>query len=181
MCIANIHIYLYIQYVNILLHESCIIYLSAYDPIYFLKMSNSPPVRRGLLDFMLAYSASSSSSSSSSLVVVLSALCRTSTATICARCSLPDLSRDHLSPVFPPRPQPKPSEPNVPCRTSTATICGQCSLPGLNRQKECQKICQKECQKICQKDCQKICQKECQTECQIECQTLCQKECQKEC
>ena len=134
---------------------SIYIYISAYDPIYFLKMSNSPPVRWGLLDFMLTSSASSSSSSSSSssLVVVLSALCRTSTATICARCSLPDLRRDHLSPVFPPGPQPKPSEPNVPCRTSTATICGQCSLPGLNRQKVCQKICQKEGQKICQKEC----------------------------
>ena len=47
--------------------------------------------------------------------------CRTSTATICAECSLPDLSRDHLRSAL-----------SVPCRTSTVTLCGQCSLPDLN-------------------------------------------------
>ena len=41
---------------------------------------------------------------------------RTSSATICAQCSLPDLNRDHSA---------------------------QCSLPDLNREIECQKVCQK--------------------------------------
>ena len=50
----------------------------------------------------------------------LSVPCRTSTATICAQCSLPDLSRDHLRSVFPAGPQPRPSALSVPCRTSTA-------------------------------------------------------------
>ena len=45
--------------------------------------------------------------------------CRTSTTTIHAQCSLPDL-------------QPRPSTPSVPCRTSTASIPAQCSLPDLN-------------------------------------------------
>ena len=59
--------------------------------------------------------------------------CRTSSATICAQCSLPHLSRDHLRSVFPAGPQPLTSVLSVPCRTSTATICAQCSLPDLNR------------------------------------------------
>ena len=48
--------------------------------------------------------------------------CRTSTATIHAQCSLPDLNRDHPRPVFPAGPQPRASTPSVPCRTSTASI-----------------------------------------------------------
>ena len=59
--------------------------------------------------------------------------CRTSTATIHAQCSLPDLNHDHPRPVFPAGPQPRPSTPSVPCRTSTASIHAQCSLPDLNR------------------------------------------------
>ena len=72
--------------------------------------------------------------------------CRTSTKTIRAQCSLPDLNHDHPRPVFPadlnqdhPRPvfpagpQPRASTPSVPDRTSTATIPAQCSLPDLNR------------------------------------------------
>ena len=70
----------------------------------------SPPVRWGLLDFMSACSSSSSSSS-----------------------SLPDLNREQPRPVFPARPQPRPSEPSVRCRTSTAIIWAQSSLPDLNR------------------------------------------------
>ena len=62
----------------------------------------------------------------------LSVPCRTSTAIVCAECSLPDLNRDHLCSVFPARSQPRDSARSVPRRTSTATICAQCSLPGLN-------------------------------------------------
>ena len=61
-----------------------------------------------------------------------SVLCRTSTTTIHAQCSLPDLNHDHPRPVFPAGPQPRPSPPSVPCRTSTTTIPAQCSLPDLN-------------------------------------------------
>ena len=53
-----------------------------------------------------------------------SVLCRTSTTTIHAQCSLPDLKHDHL--------------PNVPCRTSTTTIHAQCSLPDLICEYPCQ-------------------------------------------
>ena len=83
--------------------------------------------------------------------------CRTSTTTIHAQCSLPDLNHDQPRPVFPagtstttiPRPvfpagpQPRVSTPSVPCRTSCRKI--KCQI-------ECQKICQVECQKICQID-----------------------------
>ena len=48
--------------------------------------------------------------------------CRTSTTTIPAQCSLPDLNREYPRPVFPAGPQPRPSTPSVPCRTSTASI-----------------------------------------------------------
>ena len=158
----------------------------------------SPPARWGLLDFMsVAWSSSSSSSpllllslSSSSRcpprppaqlrLAIHSVLCRTSTTTIHAQCSLPDLNHDHPRPVFPAGPQPRPSTPSVPCRTSTTTIhaqCSlpdlnhdhprpvfpcrtstttihaQCSLPDLNREYPRQKICHIECQKICQIEC----------------------------
>ena len=43
-----------------------------------------------------------------------SVLCRTSTTTIHAQCSLPDLNHDHPRPVFPAGPQPRPSTPSVP-------------------------------------------------------------------
>ena len=61
-----------------------------------------------------------------------SVLCRTSTTTIHAQCSLPDLNHDHPRPVFPAGPQPRVSPSSVPCRTSTTTIHAQCSLPDLN-------------------------------------------------
>ena len=48
--------------------------------------------------------------------------CRTSTTTIHAQCSLPDLNREYPRPVFPAGPQSRPSTPSVPCRTSTASI-----------------------------------------------------------
>ena len=60
-----------------------------------------------------------------------SVLCRTSTTTIHAQCSLPDLNHDHPRPVFPAGPQPRPSTPSVPCRTSTASVHAKCSLPDL--------------------------------------------------
>ena len=60
--------------------------------------------------------------------------CRTSTTTIHAQCSLPDLNHDHPRPVFPAGPQPRPSTPSGPCRTSTTAIHAQCSLPDLNRE-----------------------------------------------
>ena len=40
--------------------------------------------------------------------------CRTSTTTIPAQCSLPDLNHDHPRPVFPAGPQPRVSTPSVP-------------------------------------------------------------------
>ena len=79
--------------------------------------------------------------------------CRTSTTTIHAQCSLPDLNHDHTRPVFPAGPQPRPSAPSVPSRTSTASIHANCSLPDLNREYPRQKICHIECQKICQIEC----------------------------
>ena len=65
-------------------------------------------------------------------LAIHSVRCRTSTTTIHAQCSLPDLNHDHPRPVFPAGPQPRPSTPSVPCRTSTTTIHAQCSLPDLN-------------------------------------------------
>ena len=76
--------------------------------------------------------------------------CRTSTTTIHAQCSLPDLNHGHPRPVVPAGPQPRistasasrcPPRPpaqlrlaihSVRCRTSTTTIHTQCSLPDLN-------------------------------------------------
>ena len=72
-----------------------------------------------------------SSSSCSTATLGDSVLCRTSTTTIHAQCSLPDLNHDHPRPVFPAGPQPRPSTPSVPCRTSTASIHAKCSLPDL--------------------------------------------------
>ena len=66
------------------------------------------------------------------LLLLLVVLHRTSTTTIRAQCSLPDLNHDHPRPVLPARPQPRPSTPSVPCRTSTTTIHAQCSLLDLN-------------------------------------------------
>ena len=60
--------------------------------------------------------------------------CRTSTTTIHAQCSLPDLNREYPGPVFPAGPEPRPhpvfpagpqprgSMPSVPCRTSCRKI-----------------------------------------------------------
>ena len=129
----------YIWYRHILYIPCSTYFIYAYIHAY-----NSPPARWGLLDFMsVAWSSSSSSSSSSHCpprppaqlrLAIHSVLCRTSTTTIHAQCSLPDLNHDHPRPVFPAGPQPRPSTPSVPCRTSTASIHAQCSLPDLNRE-----------------------------------------------
>ena len=124
--------------------------------IYFLfhqansKCIYSPPARWGLLDFMsVAWSSSSSSpllllslSSSSRCpprppaqlrLAIHSVLCRTSTTTIHAQCSLPDLNHDHPRPVFPAglnHDHPRPVFPAGP----QPRIHAQCSLPDLNRE-----------------------------------------------
>ena len=83
---------------------------------------------------------------------------RTSTTSIHAQCSLPDLNHDQPCPVFAAGPQPRPSTPSVRCRTSTTTIHAQCSLPDLNHDHQLpvfaagpqllwQKLCQIECQR----------------------------------
>ena len=97
-------------------------YVRLHLPIYF--RSFSPPARWGLLDFMSVASSSSclvlllllSSSSSSSNCDPRSTVfsagpqprpstpsvpCRTSTTTIHAQCSLPDLNREYPRQVFP--------------------------------------------------------------------------------
>ena len=48
--------------------------------------------------------------------------CRTSTTTIPAQCSLPDLNHDHPRPVFPAGPQPRLPDRSGHCRTSTARM-----------------------------------------------------------
>ena len=100
---------------------------------FFFRIFRSPPARWGLLDFMSVAAPSPSPPR------------RTSTTTIHAQCSLPDLNHDHPRPVFAVgpqprpatpsvrcRPQPRPSTPSVRCRTSTTTSHAQCSLPDLN-------------------------------------------------
>ena len=75
------------------------------------------------------------------------------TATRDPQCSLPDLNHDHLRPVFPVGPQPRPSTLSVPCRTSTTTIHAQCpagpqprvSTPSVPCRTSCRKIWDKEC------------------------------------
>ena len=96
----------------------------------------SPPARWGLLDFISVDFPPPSNSASSGpqpRPSTPSVPCRTSTTTIHAKCSLPDLNRENPRQVFPAGPQPRESTPSVPCRTSTATTHAQCSLPDLNR------------------------------------------------
>ena len=119
--------------------------------MYAIRSWFSPPARWGLLDFMSVACSSSPPPLLSSppppaqpRPSTHSGLCRTSTTTIHAQCSLPDLNHDHHRqcslpdlnrgyprPVFPAGPQPRPSTPSVPCRTSTASIHAKCSLPDL--------------------------------------------------
>ena len=91
--------------------------------LYFYVPCCSPPARWGLLDFLSTPSPSPPSPPPPR---------RTSTTTIHAQCSLPDLNHDHPRPVFAAGPQPRPSTPSVRCRTSTTTSHAQCSLPDLN-------------------------------------------------
>ena len=105
---------------------------------YECQLPPPPPSASSSSSFRLLPPPASSSSSSSSAPQprpsTPSVPCRTSTTTIHAQCSLPDLNHDHPRPVFPAGPQPRPSPPSVPCRTSTTTIHAQCSLPDLNRE-----------------------------------------------
>ena len=93
-----------------------------------------------------------------------SGLCRTSTTTIHAQCSLPDLNHDHHRqcslpdlnrgyprPVFPAGPQPRPSTPSVPCRTSTASIHAKCSLPDLMSEDMGQRMCRRKLERMSDK------------------------------
>ena len=85
-----------------------------------------PPVRWGLLDFMLVVPVLLLFLP---LLVLLTLLLR-----LHSEQPFPVFpATPQPRPVFPARPQPRPSEPSVPCRTSTATIWAQCSLPDLNR------------------------------------------------
>ena len=108
----------------------------------------SPPVRKGLLDFM---SAASLFSSPLLLLGLLNRVCRMAASTAsCGR-----------------RPQLPAPDGSVPRRTSTASSGRQCSPPDLSERTNVKrylyrKECQKEYQKICQKECQKRSQKECQ-------------------
>ena len=123
-----IYVYIYIHTYYNDMQNMCIVCVAGPSKIRELSLC-SPPARWGLLDFMsVAWSSSSSSSSSSRCpprppaqlrLAIHSVLCRTSTTTIHAQCSLPDLNHDHPRPVFPAGPQPRPSTPSVPCRTST--------------------------------------------------------------
>ena len=109
-----------------------------WGPIFFGMFFCSPPARWGLLDFMSVDfrrlpSASSAAFGPQPRESTPSVPCRTPTARIHAKCSLPDLNRENPRQEFPAGPQPRESTPRVPCRTSTATIHAQCSLPDLNR------------------------------------------------
>ena len=107
-----------------------------------LLPSAPPAFRLACLLLVLSSSSSSNCDPRSTLFgagpqprpSMLSVPCRTSTTTIHAQCSLPDLNHDHPRPVFPAGPQPRPSPPSVPCRTSTASTHAKCSLPDLNRE-----------------------------------------------
>ena len=158
---ACMYIYIYIYMINVNVHA--VEFLPEKHRLTLLmdKSTCSPPARWGLLDFMSAAFRFRSSClpllpsapafrsclpprlpPPRPLLVLLVQLrsaihivrCRTSTTTIHAQRSLPDLNHDHPRPVFPAGPQPRPSAPSVPCRTSTTTIPAQCSLPDLNRE-----------------------------------------------
>ena len=59
--------------------------------------------------------------------------CRTSTTTIPAQCSLPDLNHDHPCPVFPAGPQPRVSTPSVSLPDlQPGTFPAQCAPLDLN-------------------------------------------------
>ena len=112
----------------------------------------SPPARWGLLDFMSVACSSPPLLSSSPLLLLLlnrdprrtvfsvgpqprpstpSVPCRTSTTTIPAQCSLPDLNHDHPRPVFPAGPQLGGDGRGWGPAGNTASIHAKCSLPDL--------------------------------------------------
>ena len=157
-----------------------------------------------LLSAPLLSSSPSSSSSSSRLLsashpcqfylpdsnrehLLLSVRCRTSTAMVCAQCSLPDPNHDQPRPVFATGPQPRSSALSVGCWTWTASVCAQCSLPDLNQPPSSQRryvgtnvrknvrryISERTAERLLERTAERmssICQKECKTECQEICQ-----------
>ena len=149
----------------------------------------SPPVRWGLLDFMLVSSPSPSPprpppASSSFLLLLLSRYCEfsvacwTPTAILRVQCGVPDPNRDPASSVWRAGPQLWSREFSVASRTPTASLWVQCGVPDLkycvrkfvrkndrryvrkNDRRYVRRNVKKICQKICQKECQKICQKD---------------------
>ena len=120
----------------------------------------SPPVRWGLLDFMLVSSPSPSPPSSSFLLLLssssssdlncdpvssvwraglqprareFSVACRTPTVISWVQCGVPDLNCDPASSVWRAGPQLRSCEFSVACRTPTASSWVQCGVPDLNR------------------------------------------------
>ena len=113
------------SYPQVIYFPTCQVRVVRFYVSCLLLLSSPPPPRRPLLLVVLLVQLRPA---------IHSVFCRTSTTTIHAQCSLPDLNHDHPRPVFPAGPQPRPSTPSVPCRTSTTTIPAQCSLPDLNRE-----------------------------------------------
>ena len=85
--------------------------------------------------------------------------CRTSTAILCCQCSLPDLNRDPLLPVFPVGPQ-RPMFAAGPQLRASRPVLAAGPQPRSSASSAPQPA--EECQNRCQKDCRKICQKKCQ-------------------
>ena len=124
--------------------------------IYYHLPPFSPPVRWGLLDFMSACSPlpppslpppSPPRRPPRPSLCEFSVACQTSTAIVWVQCGVPDLSRDPVSSVWRPGPQPqscefselagpqpRSCEFSVACRTSTAILWVQCGVPDLNRE-----------------------------------------------
>ena len=99
--------------------------------LLLLLSSSSPPPLVVLLLSLSSSSRCPPRPPAQLRLAIHSVRCRTSTTTIHAQCSLPDLNHGHPRPVFPAGPQPRPSTPSGPCRTSTASIHAKCSLPDL--------------------------------------------------
>ena len=109
-----------------------------------MSISISPPVRWGLLDFMLVSSPRPVLLLPPPPPVVLllvgsqlrscefSVACRAPTASSWVQCGVPDPNRDPASSVWRAGPQPRSCEFSVACRTPTVISCVQCGVPDLN-------------------------------------------------
>ena len=128
------HTYIYI-YILLLSFPTCQVRVVRFYVSCLLLLSSSPPLLSSspllLLLLLNRDPRSVCPAGPQPRPSTLSVPCRTSTTTIPAQCSLPDLNREYPRPVFPAGPQPRPSTPSVPCRTSTASIHAKCSLPDL--------------------------------------------------